>query len=136
MKIDINQLSSEENVFMGQCSNADLDIETEDLKLASPLEVKAIVSKGLDNINVLLKIKGKIEVNCSRCLADFFIDVDKEFYSNYPLKKEDSIIDLTPEIRQEIILDYPVKILCDKACKGLCLKCGKNLNEGSCNCKS
>jgi uncharacterized protein len=43
-------------------------------------------------------------------------------------------IDLGPDIREEIILDYPVKPLCKPDCKGLCPTCGKNLNEGQCNC--
>ena len=44
-------------------------------------------------------------------------------------------IDLDQDIREEIILDYPIKPLCNPDCKGLCPKCGKNLNEGGCNCK-
>jgi uncharacterized protein len=43
-------------------------------------------------------------------------------------------IDLNPDIREEIILVYPIKPLCSIDCKGLCPKCGKNLNEGKCNC--
>ncbi|MEW6170279.1 MAG: DUF177 domain-containing protein [Candidatus Omnitrophota bacterium] len=135
MKIDINQLSSEENIFLETCSGSDLDIETDDIKSVSPLEIKAVVSKGLDNINILLRVKGKLKVACSRCLDNFFIDINKEFHSNYPIKQEEPIIDLNPEIRQEIILDHPLKLLCNKLCKGLCPKCGKNLNEGKCECK-
>lgn len=44
-------------------------------------------------------------------------------------------IDLDVFIREEILLFLPSKILCREDCKGLCPKCGKNLNEGSCDCK-
>ena len=43
-------------------------------------------------------------------------------------------IDLDQDIREEIILDYPIKPLCRPDCKGLCPRCGKNLNEGGCSC--
>ena len=36
----------------------------------------------------------------------------------------------------EVILNLPSKHLCKADCKGLCFKCGKNLNEGDCGCKS
>ena len=45
-------------------------------------------------------------------------------------------INLAPEIRDYVQLAIPMKKLCKEDCNGLCLKCGKNLNEGSCNCKT
>lgn len=44
-------------------------------------------------------------------------------------------VDLDAFVREEILLFLPSKILCKDDCKGLCPKCGKNLNEGSCDCK-
>jgi uncharacterized protein len=43
-------------------------------------------------------------------------------------------IDLDEIIREQIILSEPTKHLCQEACKGLCQKCGKDLNEGPCSC--
>jgi uncharacterized protein len=43
-------------------------------------------------------------------------------------------VELDDEIRQEIILDYPMKIICKAECKGLCPNCGQNLNTGECDC--
>jgi uncharacterized protein len=44
-------------------------------------------------------------------------------------------IDLTKDVRDYAILAVPMKKLCREDCKGLCPRCGKNLNEGTCNCK-
>jgi uncharacterized protein len=55
---------------------------------------------------------------------------------HYPLDSSTTFIDLNPDIREEVILDYPIKPLCSLLCKGLCLKCGNNKNEGGCNCGS
>jgi uncharacterized protein len=43
-------------------------------------------------------------------------------------------IDLDKDIRDYALLAVPMKQLCSDDCKGLCLKCGKNLNEGLCDC--
>jgi uncharacterized protein len=43
-------------------------------------------------------------------------------------------IDLKPAVREQILLQIPGSPLCDEACKGLCPKCGRDLNEGDCGC--
>jgi uncharacterized protein len=43
-------------------------------------------------------------------------------------------INLRKELRDYAILSVPMKKLCSDDCKGLCFKCGKNLNNGSCDC--
>lgn len=43
-------------------------------------------------------------------------------------------IDLTPAVREQILLQIPSSPLCSEACLGLCPKCGKDLNEGECGC--
>ena len=48
---------------------------------------------------------------------------------------EDNVLDLNEFIYQEIQLFLPQKMLCSDDCKGLCPKCGKNLNKEECSCK-
>ena len=43
-------------------------------------------------------------------------------------------IDLTPAVREQILLYIPPPLLCRDDCLGLCPKCGKDLNEGACGC--
>jgi uncharacterized protein len=45
-------------------------------------------------------------------------------------------VDITPDIRDELILALPMKILCREDCKGLCPRCGADLNVESCNCNN
>jgi len=44
-------------------------------------------------------------------------------------------IDLSKLIRDQIILNVPYKALCHEECRGLCPRCGANLNEGDCGCE-
>lgn len=43
-------------------------------------------------------------------------------------------LDLVPMVREQVILAAPMHPLCDEACRGLCARCGKDLNEGLCRC--
>ena len=53
--------------------------------------------------------------------------VDEESY-------EGKEIDLKPAVREQVLLQIPGSALCREDCKGLCPKCGKDLNEGDCGC--
>lgn len=45
-------------------------------------------------------------------------------------------VDLSPIVRERVLLDLPTLPLCDVDCRGLCARCGANLNEGACGCAS
>ncbi len=45
-------------------------------------------------------------------------------------------VDLNDLIREMLVLEIPFRYLCSEDCKGLCVKCGHNLNEGLCPCPS
>jgi uncharacterized protein len=49
---------------------------------------------------------------------------------------ERHILDLTEAIRQYKVMALPMKPLCREECAGICPTCGKNLNEGPCDCPS
>ena len=92
------------------------------------------ISQHVLYIRIIDKLSRDIGISCGRCLKEVKKDFNREIEFNYAVDKSDSILDLDSDIREEIILDYPIKPLCDTDCKGLCLKCGANLNEGGCNC--
>ena len=58
---------------------------------------------------------------------------DKDFEDYIVI--DDASLNLDEFVREEILLFLPNKILCKENCKGLCPKCGKNLNDGKCDCK-
>lgn len=43
-------------------------------------------------------------------------------------------LDLAPMLREHVILAAPMQPICSHECLGLCARCGKNLNEGPCQC--
>ena len=54
-------------------------------------------------------------------------DYEADFMEGYHLNVDELI-------NNEILLNWPAKILCHEDCKGICKVCGKNLNDGACGC--
>ena len=84
---------------------------------------------------------------CRRCLKDVTLEVDDDVDvlfsadpeladdpSVYPLDPLADVVDVTPAIREELILRVSAFPLCRPDCKGLCATCGADLNAGPCGC--
>jgi uncharacterized protein len=136
MKIIINQVPAEGLYLEEEISSKELDLETDLIKFHHPIKLAARITRITNALSVDLNIKAVISADCSRCLSEFEWAFNKDVQLSCALESSDVFIDLKPEIREAIILDYPIKPLCSLNCKGLCVKCGKNKNEGGCNCGS
>jgi uncharacterized protein len=134
MQIDSRQIPSDGLTLCEEFSPAALDLETECIKYSGPVRARAEAGKIANAVTVKLRLEAAINYTCCRCLTDMPFALRKEFTLNYAVSGAQTKIDLNPDIRDEIILDYPLKPLCRPDCKGLCAKCGKNLNQGKCNC--
>ena len=87
-----------------------------------------------------LIVQGKLKINiicrCTRCGDDFskkmFIP---DFCRTFPLTSNNELINLTPDMREDILLALPIVAVCSAECRGLCSGCGVNLNRKNCECK-
>ncbi|MBI4670573.1 MAG: DUF177 domain-containing protein [Chloroflexi bacterium] len=110
-----------------------------------------------EGILVRANLRTTIELTCSRCLTEFaypvHFQVDEEFHPTIDIvtgarlpQPEDAdqatqidihhLLDLTEIVRQGLTLTLPMAPLCRNNCRGLCPNCGKNWNEGPCDCKT
>jgi uncharacterized protein len=100
-------------------------------------------------------LTGHLDLACSRCLKTFAAPADADFDlllvpgpeavtgEEEELSQPDLDLDyytgesinLESLLREQIILTIPLKPLCSEACKGLCPRCGANLNRETCLCK-
>ena len=53
----------------------------------------------------------------------------------YPLLRDATVVDVTPAVREELVLAAPTFLLCREDCRGLCPRCGQDLNAGPCECR-
>lgn len=91
-----------------------------------------------------------LSVPCDRCLEPVDVTFDLEFTKNVDLQETEEAqadeldeknyidgynLDVDKLLYNEILIGWPMKILCSEDCKGICNVCGQNLNEGSCDCE-
>ena len=79
------------------------------------------------------RVRAAFAAECAVCLALVELEIEEEF-SNAYLISPDVEIDLLPDVRDAFMAGIPIQLKCSPQCKGLCPKCGKNLNQGSCSC--
>ena len=124
---------------------ADCEVQDPECEFGEPLTVAV----ELTNVKGLIRVKGHIAVAyttyCARCLKPLRQTIEKdieeeavpigslsdeEVYYSYSGKE----LDLGLIVRDAILLDIPIRHLCNSDCKALCPKCGKDLNNGVCDC--
>ena len=105
----------------------------------------------LGNREVLIEGSAKLSliIFCSRCLKKLEYPMDIEFCKeiDFKLTEEERAKDLDEAnyiigydldvdilMKSEIIIGLPMSMLCSDECKGICMHCGTNLNEKSCDC--
>lgn len=136
MKIDANRIPAEEIVLQEEIPASELDLDTGQIKFHSGLKVRAVVSRITNAVSVDLNLRAQALAECSRCLEEFSIEINRNLKLNYCFDDDSPVIDLVPKIREDIITGYPIKLLCQAGCRGLCPVCGRNLNEGKCCCQN
>lgn len=85
-----------------------------------------------------IEVKGKawtnLESKCGRCLCDLTKYLEVKLQLFFDEIKDVEELDITEEIREELMVAIPMNFTCQDDCKGLCLVCGVNLNKQKCKC--
>ena len=90
-----------------------------------------------------------LSIPCSRCLDSVEVTIPVEIHVSLDFSREDEertremeeegylngySLDVDLLVLDEILLEFPEKVLCRDDCRGLCPVCGQNLNQGECGC--
>ena len=126
-----------------------LDLSTVEYAGSYPLKKPIKISGAVFNKASLVRLEAEIyfefDAPCDRCGTDtkhsHTIALDKSLAASIEGEESDTILlvpdmklDLDELIYSEVLVSLPMKHLCKADCKGICFKCGKNLNEGKCDC--
>lgn len=101
------------------------------------------ISRTREGLLLQTTTRAELETTCVRCLKTIFFPVNTEFQELYQFPSRyreetdlvlsgDGYIDLGPLCREYLIIAMPIKRLCKSDCKGLCIICGADLNETTC----
>lgn len=129
------------------------DEKASDIDLGDPFfgnfKLDVEIKKFHNQIILDADIKLNVNFDCDRCNVNFNQVLNTQYQMVYLLGKEpvetESInitylpleadkINLKDDLRDFSLLAVPMKKLCMEECKGLCIKCGKELNKGECGC--
>lgn len=113
--------------------------------LKKPVEIAGEITNKASLVRLEAEITFEFDASCDRCgtrtAKRHTLKVSKSLATSIEGEESDTIItvpdmklDLDELIYTETVTNLPMKHLCDENCKGICSKCGKNLNEGECGC--
>jgi len=149
VKLNVAQLrrtdGATESVYFSELFSS-FQLGPDEYRFASPLNVALEIT----NTGKSLLVKGKLEtalnVICSRCLKDFAYKFNFEFEDEFfpqeyaPEDAEDAFVfeknefSIDERICEHILLHLPMRFICVDSCRGLCPKCGADLNANPCGC--
>lgn len=128
----------------------EMDLSSQELSgfrpFAKPVKVNGRVSNKTGIVELEAIADFELELNCDRCAKEITVPVKTEI--NHTLvthlndETNDELLlvnglrfDLDEIVTEDVFLNLPAKFLCRDDCKGVCFRCGKDLNSGSCSCE-
>jgi uncharacterized protein len=119
--------------------------------LREPLQAELRAHSVGEGVLVRGHIRARVGMECRRCLTEVeqrieepvdllfepISDEEEEFALSgevYPLPARGDQVDLRPALREQLLLKVPDHVVCKEACRGLCPRCGTELNRSQCSC--
>ena len=128
------------------------------IRFDRPIQVQLRASFAGESVRIDGRIASMVCLACSRCLSPFDLNIESEFSATavpeLPSQASDETpdemeldphemevipyngnsIDLRDEVAQQLIMALPFNPQCTDTCRGLCSRCGANLNSNPCQC--
>ena len=149
LRVDLRELAQGRAVeTRGELKQDDPVLDGTELRLLRPVAVQGrLQAIGEDRFYWQGTARTVVAGECRRCLtpvetplqleigALFTQDPDaQDDPDSYPVAPDATEIDVTPAVREELVLAAPRFVECRDDCKGICPQCGKDLNAGPCDC--
>lgn len=156
MRIDVESLTEERKPFAHTYRPEEIELDDETARLTSDAAVEGRASRKGEEVRVSGHVKAEAEVLCDRCLAAIRTPLEVEFDTSFIPREKAALraenvellsedmglaafdggeLDVDELVREQILLALPTRRLCSEECKGLCPKCGADLNAGQCSCE-
>ena len=146
MIIDLRQLFE----LVDEQVPVEYDLDLRDYELfngkpfITPVAVRGLLKNVAGIVTLDYSVKFTMKLACDRCLKEFEREFSERFEHSLVnrlesddedfILVEDMLLNLDELVVSDVLLAMPSKILCSEECKGLCPKCGKDLNQGDCGC--
>ena len=155
MFIEIEDLRDGPLEFHHTYALGELAFERQDAALVEPVAADFVLTHEDRDLRITGGLQTALRCRCARCASEFERRLDNRFDLTYLPQpagiKESEEIELRYEemevafydgvrfdvdlmVTEQIELSLPMKFICREECRGLCYRCGQDLNEGTCGC--
>jgi uncharacterized protein len=136
ISFSIDHLKKEDIYLEGEEPASFLEVENSDMiSFNGNIHYELHASMVSGGVLVKGSAYGFYEGVCGRCLEKFSGEFGTDSVCLFYDELLGAELDVTEDIRVAMVLEIPVNCVCSLNCKGLCHKCGANLNKEKCNCK-
>lgn len=155
-RFSVSQLLQEPTGAIRHYELDDEQLVVDEMLRMQPVQGDVRLTRTPNGVLADVQAHGNIAMECSRCLTTYdqpvTLDISEEYFQTVnvntgarlaPPEEEDAFLidethklDLADAMREYVLLNLPHAPRCSDDCKGLCPHCGKNLNEGPCDCVS
>ena len=137
IKFSVSRLDKEPIELSGSVDKEFIDLpEGDAYTVVAPLEYHLTAVKVSGGALVTGSCSTSVSGICGRCLEELAMEISAEDIELfYDLDEAGEELDVSEDIREELLLNLPVNMLCSDDCEGLCSECGANLNKEDCSCR-
>jgi uncharacterized protein len=138
-KINIRLLDNAGIDLAGKILTADLELTVPETGLTAPVfsneaEYSLHASQVIGGVLVTGSVSVDITAQCGRCLERYTAPLTIGDVCHFYEETRGDELDISGELREDILIALPSKYLCSETCAGLCTHCGANLNTDKCSC--
>jgi len=135
LKIEIDKITDDPVTLEETVSAKVWGLDNYDVKFSDEIHFVCTFTRFDNEIMVDGTATFRREAICGRCLKEVGEDVEADFKLNYNALSSGEEICVDDDVREQILLEHPMRFLCSQDCKGICAGCGANLNSEKCTCK-
>lgn len=135
LSYQVTNLPTEGITLCGELPFAAIDIQEDDrFSFPHPLHYSLKLLPVGPDVIVTGSLNAVVQCLCDRCDGAGELKITTSDVCHRYKDVAGQVVDLTEDIREDILMVFPISFLCGTSCKGLCLGCGQNLNLGPCAC--
>lgn len=148
MICDLSSVLNNDGAILTINGNVDVGAVTDGLGVSfeNGVSVSGQIVCRSDVLELTAHVEGNFKTNCARCLKELAIPLSFDFseiltQDSEEIDDKDSVIlfsgttiDLSEIVSSNVLLNLSYKYLCSDDCRGICPKCGADLNNGACGC--
>ena len=121
MKVKVEKISDKAIELEEEIPASLWGMDSTDVTFVNSIHLKCKFFKVWEEIVVETLVTTQREVVCSRCLNRIRQTIKQNFKNTYKISKMGDCLEVDNDIRENILISFPMKVLCEEDCKGICL---------------